>query len=82
MIYEPCLLELRGRSLGRGVAPDLQGVPAEAEAREFQSRRSNAEAMNISGAGHVGKSDLVRFQFMLTAERQQNTVLRTGTKHS
>jgi hypothetical protein len=35
----------------------------------------------VAGASHVGKSDLIRLQFMLAAERQQDTVLRPGAKH-
>jgi len=45
VVRTPYLPELRGRGLGRGVAPELQGIPAEAEARKLQSGRGDAEVI-------------------------------------
>jgi hypothetical protein len=35
MVHTPCVHELRGCSIGRGVAPELQRIPAETETGEF-----------------------------------------------
>jgi hypothetical protein len=43
---------------------------------------SHRLARIVSGAGHVGKPDLIRLQFVLAAEWQQDAVLRAGSKHS
>jgi hypothetical protein len=42
MVHSPYVPELRSCGIGRGVAPELQRIPAETETGELQSRRGDA----------------------------------------
>ena len=59
MVHPPCLPELRGYSIGCGVARELQRISAETEACELQSRRGDAKSIRSgSRAGLVRRENI------------------------